>query len=168
MPARSLPACLVYVPHQGPASPLARRLTFPAYGGGGSPLGSIDLLLVCDSYLGLDQQYRIPLGRDSGTGAAALPLVGQAARRQRRQEQAEGRRQHAAGKPQEQPASSSSTTGGSPADADAGDMGQTTVEALPQRAPRRPRGAAAQQLEETQWQAPTLDCRLDGQAAEAK
>jgi hypothetical protein len=113
----------------------------------------VDLLLICDSYLGLDQQYSIPLGGSTGGGEAATPpLVGQAARRARRQEQAAARRQHAA--QEQQPAISLD-----PAPmADAGG-------ALPHHPLQ---GAATQQLEQLQELAPTLDCRLapdaDGQA----
>lgn len=144
------------------------RLACPAYTPGGRPLESVDLLLVCDSYLGLDQQYTIPLGSGGGsggaTGAPPLPLVGQAARRARRQEQQEARRQHAAGEAAEEQQGAAA-----PMEVDAQqEQRQQQVgpaaaggagEALPQRAPRRQRGPAARQLAQAE---PTLDCRLDG------
>lgn len=119
------------------------------------------MLLVCDCYLGLDQQYHIPLGSGTsgGTGGGAagepLPLVGQAARRQRRVAQQEARRQHAAEEAQQ--AEQQAGAGGAPMDVDAHQQ-QQAPDALPQRAPRRPRGSTAQQL--AAEAAPTLDCRL--------
>lgn len=146
------------------------RLTFPAYTPGGRPLESVDLLLICDSYLGLDQQYTIPLGAGSGTGgsaAQALPLVGQAAR----QDQQEARRRHAATEGEQQQQQGGEDVGaGAPMDVDAPQSQQQQRAAqqqqpgpagdvLPQRAPRRPRGAAARQpLDQAEA---TLDCRLD-------
>ena len=117
----------------------ARRLTVPACSPGGRPLETVDLLLVCDSYLGLDQQYSVPLQPGSsggGGGAAAPPRVGQPAQRQRRPEQQEQRRQ------QQGPAQQQSPPAGAQS-----------------RAPRRPRGSAGQT---PQQQAETLDCHLAG------
>ena len=147
----------------------------PAYTPGGRPLQGCDLLLICDSYLGLDQQYSIALGStgdgaSGASGAASLPLVGDAARRARRAEQAEARRTRAAAEGQQQAGAQA------PMDVDGGTYHQQQQQqqaagigaadsaagpdgALPQRAPRRPRGAAAQQLAAAE---PTFDCRLDG------
>lgn len=148
------------------------RLTFPAYTPGGRPLESVDLLLICDSYLGLDQQYTIPLGAGSaadGSAAGALPLVGQAARRARRQEQQDARRRHAAAEEGQQQRQGGEEVGaGAPMEVAAQQAQQQQRAAqqqpepagdvLSQRAPRRPRGAAARQLDQAE---PTLDCRLD-------
>lgn len=162
------------LPLSPPCPTILRRLTFPAYTPGGRPLESVDLLLICDSYLGLDQQYTIPLGGSSaagGSAAGALPLVGQAARRARRQEQQDARRQHAADGQQQQ--GGQELGAGAPMDMDVPqDQPQQTLqqqqqqaaagagagEVLPQRAPRRQRGGAARQLDRME---PTLDCRLD-------
>ncbi|PRW32956.1 activating signal cointegrator 1 complex subunit 3 isoform B [Chlorella sorokiniana] len=57
------------------------KLTFPAYTPGGRPLESVDLLLICDSYLGLDQQYTVGLGGSSAAGGSAAEALPLAARR---------------------------------------------------------------------------------------
>lgn len=150
----------------------ACRLTFPAHGPSGQPLDSVDLLLVCDSYLGLDQQYSIPLRPGSAGAGGALPPLGQAARRARRAEQQEARRQHAtaeaAGLGQQQQVQQQAAA---PMDVDHQQRGQQGKqrasaggaaggEALPQRGPRQPRGGrAGQQLAHAEA---TLDCRLEG------
>ncbi|GAB4820015.1 hypothetical protein N2152v2_007061 [Parachlorella kessleri] len=74
------------------------RLSFPTHSGRGDPLSAVDLIFVSDSYLGLDQQYRVVVQQ-----GAALAPEGQAARRQRRQEQAEARKAHSAGMEAPQP-----------------------------------------------------------------
>lgn len=154
------------------------RLSFPAHSPSGLPLSSVDLLLVCDSYLGLDQQYSIPLHPGSGgtSGSSGkLPLLGQAARRARRAEQQEARRQHAASDAAGQGQQQGQAQGAAaPMDVDSHPQGQKqqhqqgqqqaslgsagTGEALPQRAPRQPRGRGA--VQQPAHAEATLDCRL--------
>ena len=171
--------------HLAPASPCC-RLNVPAYAPSGQPLTSLDVLLVCDSYIGLDQQYSVPLspgstgsgaggaGGGSRGGALPLPPAGQAARRQRRDEQLEPRRQRPAaaeGEQQQQQqqrqrqqgrGQQRQQQGGAPTPAR-----QATAAAaapppglLPQRAPRARRNGPAAQLEAAA--APTLECRRAG------
>ncbi|KAL4422681.1 hypothetical protein ABPG75_008878 [Micractinium tetrahymenae] len=143
------------------------RLTFPAHGPSGRPLDSVDVLLVCDSYLGLDQQYRIPLqpgGSGTANAGAALPPLGQAARRA---EQQEARRQYAAAEaagPGQRGQQAQQQRGAAPMDSQQQQQqpqqgssgGLAAGQALPQRAPRRPRGGGAvQQLAHVE---PTMDC----------
>ena len=63
------------------------RLTLPADAicGGGEALAAVDLLLVCDSYLGLDQQHRMKLGGGGGgRGGGGLEESATGQRQQRR------------------------------------------------------------------------------------
>lgn len=147
------------------ASFRCRRLTFPSHVSAREPLSGVQLLLVCDSYQGLDQQFTVELP-GAASGQAAAP-AGQAARRARRQQQDEEQRPRAAsGESGDQTTPSppvASPTG--LGDGDGGTGGQPSMEQempgsqpgtssrargtgsdtpLPQRQPRgrRPRGEA--------------------------
>eukprot|EP00887_Chlorella_sp_A99_P000213 scaffold13.g213.t1 len=145
---------------------LTTRLSFPAHAGSGEPLGEVQLLLVCDSYQGLDQQYTVALG--GAGGAPPVAPVGQAARRARRAAQAEERRARGAGEGQvdggaalqqheleEQRqgkpggAAGPSAEGGGAASSGAGES------ALPQR---QPRGRRAGRAAQPSAQGGTLSC----------